>query len=238
VVDKQDNGELKVSVTDTGIGIPAEVLNSIFNPFTQAELSTSRRYGGTGLGLNICQQLVNLMGGQIWAESKIGKGSTFHFTIPLLVADETALDNEEPHEATGLDTVNTRQEIKEHPSILLVDDAEDNRMVMQAYFKNTDYQLKLAFDGSEGLEKAKSGQFDLILMDVQMPIMDGYEATRKIREWEVESGRHRVPIIALTANAMKEDIDNALDAGCDRYLTKPVRKRMLLDTIAAVLTPG
>jgi two-component system, sensor histidine kinase and response regulator len=238
VVDRPDDGMLQVTVTDTGIGIPPEMLTTIFNPFTQAESSTTRRYGGTGLGLNICQQLVGLMGGRIWVESEIGKGSSFHFTIPLIVADEVVLDDVKQPKNAEPDTIASQQKIKEHPSILLVDDAEENCMVIQAFLKNTDYQLVLAFDGEEGLEKAKSGQFDLILMDVQMPIMDGYEATRKIRGWEGELGRRRIPIIALTANAMKEDIDHAHDAGCDRYLTKPVRKQILMDTIAAVLTLG
>ncbi|MBI5742944.1 MAG: response regulator [Elusimicrobia bacterium] len=357
-----DGLQLLFSVRDTGIGIPPEKMGSVFEKFTQADSSTTRKYGGTGLGLPISKMLIELMGGRIWLESEPGVGTTFFFTVNLsaqkenlavylpkadmtelkgrrfLVVDdnltnriiiremiqswgascEGASDGEKglakvleqqrestpfhgvfvdfnmpgmdgyefcrrvvtdaaiaPKPALALvtsDTVRFRKEdfrslgvnthlmkpVKKQTvldgalellaarvsapvpasqtapvykkedlpalSILLVDDSEDNRLLINSFLKGTKIRLESAVDGFDGLEKFKSGSYDLVFMDMQMPGMDGFEATRKLRELEAAGGRRRTRVVALTAMAMREDIDRALKSGCDDYLTKPIRK--------------
>lgn len=354
--------QLLFSVWDTGIGIPAGKLNSVFEKFTQADSSTTRKYGGTGLGLPISKMLIELMGGRIWLESEPGVGTVFYFTVNLytqkdnkavylpkadiqelkgrrfLVVDdnltnriiiremvqswgascEGAADGEKglakvleeqrestpfhgifvdfnmpgidgyefcrrimtdasinPKPALALvtsDTVRYRREdfraigVNTHmikpvkkqtvldgalellaagkaipsaapqpaagykkedlPALtaLIVDDSEDNRLLISSLLKGTKVKLELAVDGFDGLEKFKTGTFDIVFMDIQMPGMDGFETTGKLRELEAAEKRGRTKVVALTAMAMREDIDRALKAGCDDYLTKPIRK--------------
>ncbi len=357
---------LLISVSDTGIGISRDKFDSIFDRFAQADTSTTRKYGGTGLGLTISKRLVELMGGRIWVESKADQGSTFSFTahfdtqpqreepvqpIPrdlrglkaLIIDDnptnrmilremlsawgvlvteaedgkhgiaeiERAQKTSEPYQLVLLDcrmpgmdgfgvaeyikntmglseitlmmltsdnrsgditrsrqlgisdylvkpikkndlreaiirvTVKRKVPVKEVPAvgvpageeiflplrILLVDDSRDNRLLVQAYLRRTPYQIDIAENGEIAVEKFVSGKYDLVLMDMQMPVMDGYTATRKIRKWESENQVDQTPIIALTAYALKEDEQKSLDAGCTAHLTKPIKKTMLMGTI-------
>ncbi|MDP2854480.1 MAG: response regulator [Smithellaceae bacterium] len=364
---------LQFSVRDTGIGIPAEQMNAVFEKFTQSDSSITRKYEGSGLGLTISRQIVELMGGKIWVESQPGEGSTFFFTIPLeeappeedqqpasrpeidmqglnvLIVDDNATnrlilretllqwgcvvteaaDGEEGLTALrkaknkgtpfhiaildcqmpGMDGFTLAQRIRDNPEsaslnilllssesrsddrkraknidlagyllkpvkrqelretlqaslsrekillqrytppdetlpedhrplhILLVDDSEDNRFLVQAYLKKTNYLIDTAENGQVAVKKFLSNVYDLILMDVQMPVMDGYAATREIRQLEQEEGRKPTPIVALTAHALKGDIEKSFQAGCDAHLTKPIRKPILLETIQKFAAP-
>jgi CheY-like chemotaxis protein len=360
---------LQFSVRDTGIGIPAEKLEVIFESFTQGDTSTTRQYGGTGLGLSISQRLVRLMNGELRVESGVGAGSTFTFTTPLaidptprhevlvpaidfrelrvLVVDNNAtnclivrnmLGHYGAHTTTargaeeGLTTWRTAQQAgqpfhialvdgrmpnpdgfyfieqlrhslrdeatvvlmlssdnrsedrargqalrvdnyllkplsrtalvhaiaeafrqrdqvpqlpaqpmvpaTEHPgkalNILVVEDNEDNQMLIQSYLMKTSHQLTLAENGAVAVECFQADTYDLVLMDVQMPVMDGYCATANIRQWEEANNRPPTCIIALTANALANDIAQSLAAGCDRHLTKPIKKAVLLAAIEEV----
>lgn len=360
---------LQFSVLDTGIGIPAEKLDAIFEKFTQSDTSITRKYEGTGLGLAISKQLIEMMGGRIWVQSRKEEGSTFYFTIPLeeagtdeerksdlvpesnlkelkiLIVDDNVtnrlilreiltqwgcsvteaakgkdalkeleeakkkdqlfnvaiLDGQMPEmdgftlakkirsdpdyaamnilmlsserrssnriklksddimaylikpvkrdalknalqvaagREEALREVKKPQVLKEPRAeessllhILLVDDSEDNRFLVKAYLKNTNYKLDTAENGQKAIEKFQSNVYDIILMDVQMPIMDGYTATRQIRILERKNKSKPTPIIAMTAHALKEDEQKSLNAGCDAHLTKPIRKPVLLEII-------
>ena len=348
---------LRMSVRDTGIGIPSAKAESIFNSFTQVDSSTTRKYGGTGLGLTICRSLVEMMNGRIWVESEENKGSRFVFRVRLppsereptivprpvslaqkriLVVDDNATARNlfrDRLEAAGadvetaengqaaiqifkeggpfdlvltdyrmpemdgiklagaikeldpkhvvllmIDSAHLNQFIKDmslhgidgyvvkpvkHSEllkqiadslnrkkgeqsevesvapaetakslrILLVDDNSDNRMLVKAYLKKFPYDVDEAENGEKALKSFQESDYDLVLMDVQMPIMDGRSATRKIREWETQKGRTRTPIVALTAHAIKEEINECMQAGCDAHLSKPVKKTKLIETI-------
>ncbi len=361
---KESTDELLISVADSGIGIPQNKLDAIFSSFTQVDSSTSRKYGGTGLGLTISKSLVHMMNGRIWVESDEGKGSTFFFTVLLpsveasptmankiqsvdltghriLIVDDNStnrlilketlmsfgaetveaadgysalkiLESEnaqtnafsfclidyrmpgmdglalaEKMKANGIDleeifmisssdfgmdmgkakglklgaylskplkradllqqiSINLHgEEINEdvvvqeqidtgviqNKHILLVDDNPDNRLLVKAYLKKSPYQVDEAENGEEAVKKFTENEYDLVFMDVQMPIMDGHEATRQIRAWEAMENKDATPIIALTAHAIKEEIDKCLTAGCDTHLGKPIKKATLLSTI-------
>jgi len=367
---KEENGSKNVcllfSVRDTGVGIPEDKKETIFESFTQADSSTTREYGGTGLGLTICKSLIELMRGNIWVESEVDKGSTFHFTaefgvgekalkyigpggieeldlkgLKTLVVDDTATnrlilreiltcwgakvveaeDGEEalatlrssfskdkPFELILLDCrmpkmggfefmekinkefpkgyvtvmmltsdnragdfsrieklgigaylvkpvkkeelkkaimdtlrrnkVAAKKQPKEKEDkelsplkILLVEDTEDNALLVQAYLKKTPYELDMAENGKVAVDKFKSEVYDLVLMDMQMPVMDGFAATEKIREWEKNEGRERTAIVALTAYTMREEVKKTLNAGCDAHLSKPIKKKELMEMI-------
>jgi len=232
-LEKETKVELQFSVTDTGIGIPADKFEMIFDKFTQADSSTTRQYGGTGLGLAISKQLAELMGGRIWVESEPGRGSTFSFTA-LFGLDETA----KPVAAGESEAVAEKpQSTLFHPlRILLVEDNEDNRLLFLTFLKKTDHTVEVAVNGVEAVDSFKAGKYDLVFMDVQMPVMDGYTATAKIREWEAETGSGHTPIVALTAHAMKEDEQRSLAAGCDSHLTKPIKKSVLLELVTQYAT--
>ena len=360
---------LRFSVADTGIGIPAEKLDSIFASFTQVDSSTTRKYGGTGLGLTISKKLVELMDGRIWVESVEGAGSTFIFEavfqlgkdserpahppfsdlvrgISVLVVDDNgtnrmiltellqaegcviseassgkeAIDRYREYRDKGqafklilcdarmpevdgfavaeaiaaddgsagtlmmlsssslandlertrklgighylvkpvkrADLINgiremlapqaaqAAQEVTElaeesapvSSTILLVEDNPDNRMLIKAYMKREPYEITEAENGQEAVEAFKQGDFDIVLMDVQMPVMDGHKATRAIRAWENEQGREPTTIIALTAHALKEEVDKSLAAGCTAHLTKPIKKQTLMASLAEYLS--
>ena len=217
---------LHFSVRDTGIGIAEAKLENIFAPFTQADSSTTREFGGTGLGLTISRRLVQLMGGRIWVDSQVGEGSTFHFTARLHEGRECLLPGEAPRPAEAAVPVD-----RAPLSLLLVEDSEDNRLLILTFLKNTPHRVETAENGLDALHRFQRGTFDLVLMDMQMPVMDGYSATRAIREWEGEQGREPTPILALTAHALKEDESKSRDAGCDGHLTKPIKKRVLLEVL-------
>ena len=348
-------GVLEFIVEDSGVGIPAERVGAIFSAFTQADASVTRRYGGTGLGLTICQRLVELMGGSIWVESEPGKGSRFYFTIPARAAEgrlprptlatldgvpvllaggspASRLIARRAMEAGGAEVteeedveralaligeeqwggfralvfdaspmasrcVEVVRRVRAEPPlaalpivvlgfgerrvdarraremgvtyllkpvkrrelqrglalalgaeaepeageglelqglrILLAEDSDDNVLLLQAYLRESPHHLERVENGEEAVERFQQAgrgeeSFDLVLMDVQMPVMDGYEATRRIRAWEREQGREPLPVIALTAHAMKEDHARSKAAGCNEHLCKPIRKAEFL----------
>ena len=213
-------GRLKVAVTDTGCGIPADRLGQIFNSFEQADVGTTRRYGGTGLGLSISRKLAELMGGSLIVESVDGKGSTFTLSLPVTVVEGAAAAPVRPVEVSG--SLAGR-------SILAADDHEVNRRILQLLLEPHGCRLTLVENGAEALEAASGQRFDAILMDMQMPVMDGLEATRRIRAGSVNGS---TPVIALTANAM--DVHRAAwDAtGVHAFLTKPIDPVVLATTLA------
>ena len=361
--DVETPDQVLISVTDTGIGIPDEKLSAIFESFTQADSSTTREFGGTGLGLTICKSLVELMQGRIWVESKIGQGSVFSIVVVLPVDDESTvgilankirLDGENilivddnatnrkivneilsaqnasvtivEKASDALDMVNSQDfklaiidyhlpdmdgfqlaeiikkknqqlnvammispaGLNEHmlkireigtdsylvkpikqsdlldlvndtilnkpahkaknsvvdtdqdiatvkmKKLLLVEDNPDNRLLIKAYLKNSNFTVIEAENGQIAVDLVQQGKFDCILMDVQMPVMDGHKATRTIRAWEKQTGKTQTPIIALTAHATKEEVDKCLAAGCDSHLSKPVKKAILLDALEKI----
>jgi len=250
--------ELVVVVRDTGIGIPADKQAAIFDAFSQADASTTRRYGGTGLGLTICARLATLMGGAVTVESREGAGSTFRATLrlreaapdPVIAAGDTLLPiavsravGPQP-DAAPLEAPAPRPDSAAMPSaprpgrVLLVEDNPVNQMLAERMLEKLGYAVSVAANGRIALEKVAQERFDAILMDVQMPEMNGFEATAAIREREAGTGR-RMPIIALTANAMQGDREECLAAGMDRYLTKPIDMKALRATLADLLgAPG
>ncbi len=357
---ESDGSSLEFSVTDSGIGIPKEKLNAIFASFTQVDSSTTRKYGGTGLGLTISRSLSEMMGGRIWVESEEGKGSTFFFTAKLealpdtktemdvkkelsnsgvLIVDDNAacreiicsklqaqgatiteaadftvalelltdrnasktstilldfkmpgsdgfhfveelkskginkkiilmlgaadLNNnisrikesgidaylvkpvkradlikqvsaveEKRNSGTPVTSSKDKAEVSYKPlRVLLVEDNPDNRLLINAYLKKLPYEVDEAENGQIAVDKFRQSDYDIVLMDVQMPIMDGHEATRTIRAWEIEGNKTQTPIISLTAHAFKEEIDRCLEAGCNAHLSKPVKKATLISTI-------
>ena len=226
---RDGDGRLDFTVADTGIGIAPEHLEVIFDKFSQADSSVTRRYGGTGLGLSIARQLVELMGGEIHVESVVGRGSTFHFNLPFVAATGEALPAPEPVPEPGVEKPPAK--VTGGARILLVEDSEDNRLLIRTYLKKSDHTLTMAGDGREGIDKFQADDYDLVLMDLQMPVVDGYTATRAIREWEREQGRAPTPLLALTAHALEGDERKSLEAGCDAHLTKPIKKKELLAAI-------
>lgn len=224
------HGTLNVSVTDTGIGIAPEKLKDLFQMFMQADASTTRRFGGTGLGLAISQRLVRLMGGNIAVRSTPGVGSTFSFALalpPVSLPADSSGEPAEPAEASEASSL--------PPRILVVDDLETNRFLLEVFLHRHGYTADFAAGGAEAVRRAGRNAYDAILMDLQMPDIDGYAATKQIRANE-PAGR-RTPIIALTASITRGTREKCLAAGMDEYLTKPLDLRkfrmVLKDHIAA-----
>jgi CheY-like chemotaxis protein len=216
--------KLRIRVSDTGIGIPPESLPRIFEEFAQADGSITRRYGGTGLGLAISKKLVEMMGGQISVQSEPGKGSTFWVELALPVTEQAQADV--PLSAPGY----ARLPRLSYCRVLLAEDNEVNRLVAVKMLQTLGCAVDVAVNGAEAVQKALAGEYDLILMDVQMPEMDGYEATRRIREAERATGEHRI-IIAMTAHSMESDRRACLETGMDDYLSKPVKRERLAETL-------
>ena len=207
--------ELQCSVRDSGIGIAADKLHGIFEAFTQADSSTTREFGGTGLGLTICARLVQLMGGRIWVESESGRGSTFHFTVRVqaVAGEQVAAPEPAPAAATAA-PVGTRS-----LKILLVEDHPINQKLAMTLLKKWGHEVTLAVNGQEAVDMFPCASWDLVLMDMLMPVMGGLEATRLIRASETHP--RRTPIVAMTANAMEADRQACLEAGMDEHLSKP-----------------
>jgi CheY-like chemotaxis protein len=224
---------MKLSVADTGIGIAPEQLPRLFQRFTQADSSTTRRYGGTGLGLAISKRLVDLMGGEIGVHSEPGNGSTFWFLLPLRWAEPLA---EAPRtaprpEAAALPPAAARLAGR----VLLVEDNTVNQKVASHVLARMGLEVDVAQHGREAVERLCNARYDAVLMDCQMPEMDGFEATRIIRDPGSRVLEHDVPVIAMTANAFAEDRERCLLAGMDDFLVKPVNRQVLADALAKVL---
>ena len=206
------------------MGIPVDKQQVIFAPFSQADSSMTRKYGGTGLGLAISSQLVTLMGGQLWVESVVGHGSTFHFTVKFAVQPEVegqaALADLAPRQSIRGQQPSASSENEPQLSILLAEDNAVNQKLAVRVLEKWGHHVVVASNGKKALAMLEQQEFDVVLMDVQMPEMDGLEATIAIRAKERSTTSH-IPIIAMTAHAMKGDQERCLAAGMDSYLTKP-----------------
>ena len=220
---------LHFEVRDTGIGIAREKQDLIFDAFSQADNSTTRQFGGTGLGLTISARLVAAMRGKLWVESTLGKGSSFHFTVSLESSDE-----KQTAKTVVADALKTARSSSR--SILLVENNPINQRVAVRKLEKEGHGVVVAGNGKEAVAACQNQTFDLILMDMQMPQMDGFEATRLLRRAELSSSMH-IPIVALTAHAMKGDRERCLAAGMDDYIAKPLRKSDLVDIIARHTQP-
>ena len=217
------NGELKIIVKDKGIGISDSQKKEIFNSFTQADNSISRKYGGTGLGLSISLELAKLLGGTLSVESKEAEGSKFILIIPVDVGEES------------IKKKSTLANFKLDSHILLVEDYEANRMFVSILLEQSGMTYEMAEDGLEAIKRFENGSFDLILMDENMPNLNGIEATKEILNIEKRLNKKHTPIIALTANAFTGDRERFLESGMDDYLTKPIEPQLLLETISLLL---
>ncbi|WLT33189.1 response regulator [Geothrix sp. PMB-07] len=225
--DPADRARLVFSVVDSGLGIPEDKLSHIFSPFAQADASITRKYGGTGLGLAIAKQLADLMGGSLQVQSELGRGSTFHFraVLQILAAEAPRPISEAP--VTGTSGLGA--------CVLLVEDTPVNQVLGRTLLEKQGFQVVLAEDGLEALAVFRRQPFDIILMDMQMPNMDGLEATMRIRDLERSEGRDPVPIIALTANAMESDRNRCMRAGMDGFLAKPFRRNDVMAVLGRFL---
>ena len=235
--ENSEPGRLRFAITDTGIGIPEDKLGLIFESFSQADSSTTRKYGGTGLGLTISKQLVELMDGRIWVESEVGVGSTFFFTARFQVQDDQTERTAEPGLQNAQASVAELEAMAAGLRILLVDDSEDNRVLILSYLKGTqsgrtDSTIDIAENGLIAVGMFQTGRYDAVLMDVEMPVMDGYQATREIRRIEKETGAAPTPVLALTAHAFADMAVKGYEAGFTELLTKPIRHVTLLAALA------
>lgn len=228
--------QLQFSVRDTGVGISEEAQKQLFQSFTQADASTTRKFGGTGLGLAICRKLVELMGGSIGIVSSVGKGSTFWFTLQFKLQNGSAASEDKSLLAAA-------KQLASPPSvapstgdpgirIILAEDNKINQLVGVKQLRKIGYEnVRVVSNGNEAVTAWQEHGSEVILMDCQMPEMDGYQATRKIREFESANNRPRTLIIAMTANAMQGDRELCLDAGMDDYISKPVDTNELKNAI-------
>ncbi|MBB3699144.1 response regulator [Flammeovirga yaeyamensis] len=227
----ENESKLQFSVKDSGIGIPKDKIDQIFDSFTQASNATTRKFGGTGLGLSISKQLVELQGGEMFVESKPNLGSTFYFNITFknYLATKESQEQKVPFEEEN--TIEFDQSTKK---VLLVEDNEVNQMLVLRLLKKWGYKTEVADNGLIAIEKLDEDHFDLILMDVHMPEMDGYTATKKIRS-EFDEPIKSIPIIAMTASALKGEFERCKEAGMDDYISKPFKKDVLEDKVKTLI---
>jgi CheY-like chemotaxis protein len=221
---------LRVSVADTGIGIPDDKLEAVFERFSQADASVSRQFGGTGLGLAICKRIIAQMHGEIGAESHVGQGSTFWFEIELPIA---AMRADSAAERGGVAAATLERPVR----LLLVEDVAVNRELVRVILEPFDIEISTAENGVEAIEAVKEADYDVVLMDVQMPVMDGLTAARHIRAAE-DPRAPRLPIVAMTANVLPEQVDRCHDAGMDDHLGKPISPAALLEAILRWTAPA
>jgi signal transduction histidine kinase len=219
VMVKYENQNLYISVKDEGIGMDEETVDRIFHPFTQEDESTTRKYGGTGLGLTISYEIIKLLGGKLEVHSQKGKGSEFSFTIPVKMVKETAIKEK----VVDIDTFSDGK-------VLLVEDNKANQFFMEVILKKLKLNYKIANNGQEAIDIIKNEEFDVILMDENMPIMNGMEATKKLRELG-----YKTPIVAVTANALSGDKERFLASGFDEYLPKPINMDKLKEVLSKYL---
>ncbi|MBV1921803.1 MAG: response regulator, partial [Pseudomonadales bacterium] len=222
-----DNRSLiRVEVKDSGIGLTSEQQSKLFTRFSQADSSTTRQYGGTGLGLAICKRLVELMGGEIGVTSSLGNGSTFWFTLVLSAAINPPSTPVIPESQNTKSIDQPESTIASLPQFegvaLIVEDNAVNQFVAQTQLEDFGLQIKIAENGKEALSMLEKNHFDIVLMDCQMPVMDGFEAAHEIRNSQSDVLNHAIPIVAMTANAMQGDREKCVSAGMDDYITKPV----------------
>jgi signal transduction histidine kinase/CheY-like chemotaxis protein len=228
IINKIKTNRYRFEVKDTGIGLTKEQISKLFESFSQADSSTTKKYGGTGLGLAISKKLVELMDGKIWVESQKDIGSSFIFEIDL-----EELHDKQDEDSSYNKNINYFEKMRElkKSKILLVEDNEINQEIMLEFLKESNLDIDVANNGQIALQKAKKNSYELILMDIQMPIMDGYEATKQIRNLNINT-----PIIALTANTMKEHIDKACSVGMNEYLLKPIDIHNLYEVLLKYLS--
>ena len=234
VSETDSEATLAVCVRDTGTGIPADRIPTLFDEFTQADASINRKYGGTGLGLAISRRIVEQMGGALEVDSRVGAGTTFSFTVVLPKADATALAPAGRRD--GDDELAALGRISRRLRILLAEDNGTNQLVFSRMVQSLDVELTIAETGQEALDDARANTFDMVFMDMRMPVMDGLAATRAIRA--LGGPWASIPIIALTANAFADDVKLCRDAGMNDFIAKPLRKQMLLQTMARHLKAG
>jgi PAS domain S-box-containing protein len=218
--------KLLVAVKDSGVGINKDKLATIFEAFSQEDLSTARKYGGTGLGLSISSRLAQLLGGELKVKSELGVGSIFYFEIPVTIGNAVAIEEQNDADLENL----------EGKKILLVEDAEANQKVMKVLLEKKKMKVYIANDGLEGYKMYTSSKYDCILMDESMPNMSGPEATQEILKYEKENKLLHTPIIALTGNTAEGDRERLLALGMDEYLNKPIDKKKLYQTISSLLS--
>ncbi len=220
-----EKGSLRIVVRDSGVGISPEKLPSLFEKFTQADNSATRRFGGTGLGLAICRELTQMMGGSIDVESREGHGSTFTVELTMGRGRPASLQAAEPTPSSGDGDLR----------LLAAEDNPTNQQVLAAVLGSLGIEVHIVPDGKEAVEAWRTGSYDLILMDIQMPVMDGITAASTIREAETATGRRRTPIVALTANALTHQVEEYLAVGMDAHVAKPIEIAKLYDAISSVL---
>jgi CheY-like chemotaxis protein len=221
---RRDGDDLHMAVADEGIGISEEAIKRIFDPFEQAEVSTTRKYGGSGLGLSIAKQLIKLLQGELSVQSKLGEGSTFSFFIhgPEVIPHETGTKQTDTHTLNG--------------HVLVAEDNKTNQMLVSILLEEMGLSFSIVEDGRQAVQALESNpQYDLVLMDINMPNMNGIEATLAIRD--TKNSYHDIPIIALTANAMKEDVASYFEAGFNDHVPKPIDSEHLYTIISNYLSP-
>ncbi len=224
---------ITISVTDSGIGIPQDKINHIFGKFMQADTSITRKYGGTGLGLAICKSLAEMMGGSISVTSVVGSGSTFtlHLSLPVEASQSTKLSHQE--NTIYLD----KRENSSKLPILLVEDYDANILVATLILSNFGYHYEVVNNGQKAIDKFSTGKYSLILMDIEMPVMGGFEATNRIRDIERSKGPQHIPIIAMTAHALKGDREKCIGFGMDDYISKPFNPHELQALLIKYMSP-
>jgi CheY-like chemotaxis protein len=225
--DKDSKPRIRFEVEDTGIGITPEFQQKVFEPFVQEDEGTSRKYGGTGLGLAIARKLAGLLGGELTLTSEKGKGSVFSFIIPAGV-DLAAQPLLNRHKV--IDDASKVRENRFSGCILVAEDVKTNQMLMKFLLEKMGLKVTIAENGAEAVDKALGQKFDLIFMDIQMPKVNGYEATRTLRSKGI-----KIPIVALTAGTMEGDEEKCIEAGCDVYLSKPIVISKLIETLSKYL---
>lgn len=215
----RDSNEIVIAVADRGIGIARENHNIVFERFRQVDLRSVRSYRGTGLGLYICKAYMNLLGGKIWVESELGTGSIFYLSLPELTSGRVSKDE--------IETPRTKTAIPSEIEVLVAEDEDTNYQLIEVYLKSMKIKNTRAFNGAEAVELVRNNRYDLILMDIQMPVLDGLEATKQIRIFNPD-----IPVIAITAFAFENERIQALDAGCNEHLSKPIKKEVLENSIS------